>query len=46
MDCRIEEAHREENLLATAEAHGHIIEFKGQIEDLTKQLEEVVKSSQ
>lgn len=36
MDRRIDEAHWEENLLATVDARGHIIEFQGQIEDLTR----------
>lgn len=50
MDRHIEEARRDENLLATAMAHEHIINLKGQVADLTKQLEElgeeVAKSSQ
>lgn len=40
----------DENIIATGEARGHIIEFQGQIEGLTKQLgemrEEVTEASQ
>lgn len=43
-------AYWDENLLATAVAREHIIDLKGQVADLTKQLgefrEEVAKSSQ
>lgn len=50
MDRHIDEAHLEENLLSTAKACGHIIEFQGKIKDLTWQLrelrEEVARSSQ
>lgn len=46
----IEEERWDENLLATDEARRHIIELKGKIEDLNKQLgelnEEVARSSQ
>lgn len=36
MDHRVEEARRDENLLATAIAHEHIIDLKGQVADVTR----------
>lgn len=41
MDQLIDEACREENIVATGEAHGQIIDLKNQIEDLTKRLGEM-----
>lgn len=38
MDHCINEAHHEENILATSEARGNIIDLRNQIEDLTKRL--------
>lgn len=50
MDLRVEEAHQDDNLIATTLARQHIIDLKGQVADLAKQLgelgEEVAKSSQ
>lgn len=38
MEQRIDEAFCEENILATGEARGNIIDLRNQIEDLTKRL--------
>lgn len=50
IDCHVEEACRDENLLTTAVAREYIITVKGQVADLTRKLgelsEEVARSSQ
>lgn len=50
MDNDIEETRRDENLAATVVSREHIVNFKGQVVNLTKQLkelrEEVIQSSQ
>lgn len=50
MDQHIAEVHRDENIIATGEDCGHIIEFCNQIEDLIEWLgemrEEVTRASQ
>lgn len=50
MDCRVKEARWDENLVATTVCHEHIINLKGQVIDVTRQLEElkeeVIRSSQ
>lgn len=49
VEQRIAKERRDENIVATSEAYGHIIKFQEQIEDLSKQLgemrEEVTKAS-
>lgn len=46
----IKEARRDENLVATVVSREHIVNFKGQVANLTRQLEElreeVIRSSQ
>lgn len=41
MDQLVDEARCEENIVATSEARGHIIDLKNQLEDLIKRLGEM-----
>lgn len=41
IDCQIEEAGRDENLAVTIVSRKHIINFKEQISDMTRQINEL-----